>query len=391
MENNTVEIIGTTSQEEISKYNIPYPYKEFCQSYTISLVNDKPKIGQILKVYLKPEIKEWKYIFTQEQYKIFIEGSINIKIMFLENPQDKDIYSTEINKIISGFLPVQNELVDSLKPTLFIEEALVSPLTKNKFSLSLLIAMGIVVESENNYTKQHIKEPVKEYTKIIDTEENFKQAPDIKEETRYVNLDNIDLKDDVENEDPYEVDFKDEVENEDSSEVDFKDEVENEDSPKVDFKDEVENEDSPKVDFKDEVEYEDSPKVDFKDEVENEDSQDTDLKDGVVHEILEEINLDEVDENSQKVEFKDEIEDQNSQQTDFKGQLGYEPLQEVDSEQMKKNNNKASMEDKVEYEILEEEIFNDNNIQEGIDMEKLKQNSISIDVEYDMNSSQEEF
>ena len=32
MENKPIEILGITSEEEISKYNIQYPYKEFCKS-----------------------------------------------------------------------------------------------------------------------------------------------------------------------------------------------------------------------------------------------------------------------------------------------------------------------------------------------------------------------
>lgn len=83
MKNTPIEILGITSEEEISKYNIQYPYKEFCKSYTIRLTKSKPKIGQILKVFLKPKINEWKYIFTQGEFKIFIEGSIKIRILFL--------------------------------------------------------------------------------------------------------------------------------------------------------------------------------------------------------------------------------------------------------------------------------------------------------------------
>ncbi|EPS49260.1 hypothetical protein CFSAN002367_17643 [Clostridium botulinum CFSAN002367] len=70
MKNTPIEILGVTSEEKISKYNIQYPYKEFCKSYIISLTKNKPKIGQILKVFLKPKINEWKYIFTQGQFKI---------------------------------------------------------------------------------------------------------------------------------------------------------------------------------------------------------------------------------------------------------------------------------------------------------------------------------
>ncbi len=238
MENNPIEILGITSEEEISKYNIQYPYKEFCKSYTISLVNNKPKIRQILKVFLEPEIREWKYIFTQGQYKIFMEGCINIRVLFLENPYDENIYSTEINKIISGFLPVESDYTDNLKPTLFIEEAFIDSLNENKFSVSLLIAMGTI--SEKKYKNK----------KVIDKEENFQQEIDFKEEVQYENIEDVDFDEEVQYENIEDADFKEEVQYENMEDADFKEEVQYENIEGADFKEGVQYENIEDADLK---------------------------------------------------------------------------------------------------------------------------------------------
>ena len=318
MENTPIEILGITSEEEISKYNIQYPYKEFCKSYTISLVNNNPKIGQILKVFLEPKIREWKYIFTQGQYKIFMEGCINIRVLFLENPYDENIYSTEINKIISGFLPVESDYTDNLKPTLFIEEAFIASLNENKFSVSLLIGMGTILQMEN--------EDVKEYTEVLDLEDNFK------EEIEYDNMEEDNLKENTEYGHIQDVNFKEEIQYEEVEESNLKEEVQPEDTEGVNLKEEIEYEDIKDVDFREEVEYED-------------------IKDG-----------------------------------NFKGEVEYKNVEEIVSNNLGEINLVQSIYDLNLQEVnLEETDFNE------MDIEKLKENAINIDMEYDMNLNEKNF
>ncbi len=299
MKNNPIEIFGITSEEEISKYNIQYPYEEFCKSYTIKLAKGKPKIGQILKVFLEPKITEWKYIFTQGgQYKIFIEGAINIKVLFLENQYDENIYSTEISRIISGFLPVESDYTDSLKPTLFIEEAFITPLNGNKFSVSLLIAMGIILQIED--------ENVKEYTKVLDVENDFK------EELQYNN-------------------------SEDNSE-----EV-------LQYNNEEDN-------FKEELQYDNIEDYNPNEEME--------------YEHIEDAQYEEVKETN--LQYENE-ECKNTEASNLQNEVQHEDVENI------------KLKEKVEYDDIKDADFTE------IDMEKLRENSINIDVEYDMNLSKNDF
>ncbi|MCR1934029.1 hypothetical protein [Clostridium tepidum] len=284
MKNNPIKIFGITSEEEIVKYNIQYPYEEFCKSCTIKLAKNKPKIGQILEVYLKPKITEWKYIFTQGQYKIFIEGAINIKVLFLENSYDENIYSTEISRIVSGFLPLESDYTENLKPTLFIEEAFVKPLNGNKFSVSLLIAMGIILQTKD--------ENVKEYTKNLDIEDDFK------EELKYSN-----------------------VENNFEQELQYNNAEDN---------------------FKAELQYDNIKNYDSNKERENKHIEDAQYK--------------EVNEKS--------LQNENENCENMEG---------------------MNLENEVQYDDIKNANFSE------IDMEKLMENSINIDVEYDMNSSENDF
>ncbi len=337
MENKPIEILGITSEEEISKYNIQYPYKEFCKSYTISLVNNNLKIGQILKVFLEPKIREWKYIFTQGQYKIFIEGCINIRVLFLENPYDENIYSTEINKIISGFLPVESDYTDNLKPTLFIEEAFIDSLNENKFSVSLLIAMGTI--SEKKYKNK----------KVIDKEENFEQEIDLKEEVQYENIEDADLKEEVQYENIEDADLKEEVQYENIEDADLKEEVQYENIENEDSKEEVQYENIEDADLKEEVQYKNIEDEDFKEEVQYENIEDIDLKEEVQYENIE------------------QAEDKNLEETDSLKSL-LKGLYNISS---KESN-------------LKETDFSE------LDMKKLKENSVDINVEYDMNWQDED-
>ncbi|MHB7996604.1 RNA polymerase subunit sigma [Clostridium botulinum] len=332
MKNTPIEILGITSEEEISKYNIQYPYKEFCKSYTIRLTKSKPKIGQILKVFLKPKINEWKYIFTQGEFKIFIEGSIKIRILFLENPYDQDIYSTEINKIISGFLPVESSCMDNLKPTLFIEEAFIDSLNENKFSVSLLIAMGTISEEKCKNKK------------VIDKEKNFEQQIDFKEEVQYENIEDAD--------------FKEEVQYGDIEDEDFKEEVQYENIEDADFEEEVQYENIEDVDFKEEVQYENIEDVDSKEEVKYENIEDEDLKEEVQYKNIEDIDLKE----EAQYENIEEAEDKNLEGADLLKIL-LKDLYNISSKEVN----------------LKETDFSE------LDMKKLKENSVDINVEYDMN------
>ncbi|RUT61907.1 RNA polymerase subunit sigma, partial [Clostridium botulinum] len=306
MKNTPIEILGVTSEEEISKYNIQYPYKEFCKSYIISLTKNKPKIGQILKVFLKPKINEWKYIFTQGQFKIFIEGSIKIRILFLENQSDQDIYSTEINKIISGFLPVESGCMDNLKPTLFIEEAFIDALNENKFSVSLLIAIGTISEE-----KCKNKE-------VIDKEENFEQDGDFKEEVQYENIEDSDLKEEAQYKDIEDGDLKEEAQYKDIEDGDFQEEIQYRDIQDASFKEEVEYENIEDTDLKEEVQYENIEDTDLKEEVQYENIEDTDLKEEVQYENIEDTDL------------KEEVQYENIEDTDLKEEVQYENIEDGD-------------------------------------------------------------
>ncbi|NFV11531.1 hypothetical protein FDG09_00945 [Clostridium sporogenes] len=298
MKNNPIEIVGITSEEEISKYNIQYPYEEFCKSYTIKLTKSKPKIGQILKVSLEPKISEWKYIFTQGQYKIFIEGVINIKVLFLENPYDENIYSTEISRIISGFLTVESDYTDSLKPTLFIEEAFITPLNGNKFSVSLLIAMGIILQIED--------ENVKEYTKVLDVEDDFK------EELQYNNEED---------------NFKEESQY--NNEEDNSEEV---------------------------LQYENIEDYNTNEEME--------------YEHIEDAQYEEVKETN--LQYENE-EYKNTEASNLQNDVQHEDVENI------------KLKEEVEHDDIKDADFSE------ADMEKLRENSINIDVEYDMNLSKNDF
>ena len=359
MENKPIEILGITSEEEISKYNIQYPYKEFCKSYTISLVNNNPRIGQILKVFLEPKIREWKYIFTQGQYKIFMEGCINIRVLFLENPYDENIYSTEINKIISGFLPVESDYTDSLKPTLFIEEAFIAPLNENKFSVSLLIGMGTILQMEN--------EDVKEYTEVLEVEDNFK------EEIEYDNMEEVDLKEDIEYGYIQDVNFKEEIQYEEVEDINLKEEV---------------HEEVGDADLKEKEQYEEAKKLNLKEEVQYEEVEDTNLKEEVQYEEVEESNLKEKAqaEGTQGVNLKEEIEYEDIKDGNFKGNIEYKNVEEIVNNNLDEINLAQSIYDLNLQEVnLEETDFNE------MDIEKLKENAINIDMEYDMNLNEKNF
>ncbi|NFG91358.1 RNA polymerase subunit sigma, partial [Clostridium botulinum] len=317
MKNTPIEILGITSEEEISKYNIQYPYKEFCKSYTIRLTKSKPKIGQILKVFLKPKINEWKYIFTQGEFKIFIEGSIKIRILFLENQRDQDIYSTEINKIISGFLPVESSCMDNLKPTLFIEEAFIDSLNENKFSVSLLIAMGTISEEKCKNKK------------VIDKEENFEQDEDLKEEVQYENIEDEDLKEEVQYENIEDEDLKEEAQYKDIEDGDFQEEIQYRDIQDASFKEEVQYENIEDEDLKEEVQYENIEDEDLKEEVQYENIEDTDLKEEVQYENIEDGDL------------KEEVQYENIEDTDLKEEVQYENIEDGD------------LKEEVQYENIE--------------------------------------
>ncbi|ENK1242090.1 hypothetical protein K8O96_16985 [Clostridium sporogenes] len=311
MKNNPIEIVGITSEEEISKYNIQYPYEEFCKSYTIKLTKSKPKIGQILKVSLEPKISEWKYIFTQGQYKIFIEGVINIKVLFLENPYDENIYSTEISRIISGFLTVESDYTDSLKPTLFIEEAFITPLNGNKFSVSLLIAMGIILQIED--------ENVKEYTKVLDVEDDFK------EELQYNN-----------------------------SEDNFKGELQY--NNEEDNSGEVLQYDNEEDNFKEELQYDNIEYYNPNEEME--------------YEHIEDAQYEEVKETN--LQYENE-EYKNTEASNLQNDVQHEDVENI------------KLKEEVEHDDIKDADFSE------ADMEKLRENSINIDVEYDMNLSKNDF
>ncbi|HIG0359940.1 RNA polymerase subunit sigma [Clostridium sporogenes] len=400
MENKPIEILGITSEEEISKYNIQYPYKEFCKSYTISLVNNNPRIGQILKVFLEPKIREWKYIFTQGQYKIFMEGCINIRVLFLENPYDENIYSTEINKIISGFLPVESDYTDSLKPTLFIEEAFIAPLNENKFSVSLLIGMGTILQMEN--------EDVKEYTEVLEVEDNFK------EEIEYDNMEEVDLKEDIEYGYIQDVNFKEEIQYEEVEDINLKEEVHEEvgdadlkekeqyeEAKKSNLKEEVQYEEVEDINLKEEVheevgdtdlkekeQYEEAKKLNLKEEVQYEEVEDTNLKEEVQYEEVEESNLKEKAqaEGTQGVNLKEEIEYEDIKDGNFKGNIEYKNVEEIVNNNLDEINLAQSIYDLNLQEVnLEETDFNE------MDIEKLKENAINIDMEYDMNLNEKNF
>ncbi|NFP52743.1 RNA polymerase subunit sigma [Clostridium botulinum] len=362
MKNTPIEILGITSEEEISKYNIQYPYKEFCKSYTIRLTKSKPKIGQILKVFLKPKINEWKYIFTQGEFKIFIEGSIKIRILFLENQSDQDIYSTEINKIISGFLPVESDCMDNLKPTLFIEEAFIDALNENKFSVSLLIAIGTISEE-----KCKNKE-------VIDKEENFEQDRDFKEEVQYENIEDGDLKEEAQYKDIEDDDLKEEAQYKDIEDGDLKEEAQYKDIEDADFEEEVQYRDIQDASFKEEVQYENIEDTDLKEEVQYENIEDGDLKEEVQYE------------NIKDVDFKEEVQYGDTKDRDFKEKGQYENTERVENKNIEERDFSKDI-----YKINLQEINLEGNDFNEIDMEKLKENSINIDVEYDMNSKENDF
>ncbi|KRU24583.1 hypothetical protein WG71_34020 [Clostridium sporogenes] len=386
MKNTPIEILGITSEEEISKYNIQYPYKEFCKSYTIRLTKSKPKIGQILKVFLKPKINEWKYIFTQGEFKIFIEGSIKIRILFLENQRDQDIYSTEINKIISGFLPVESRCMDNLKPTLFIEEAFIDSLNENKFSVSLLIAMGTISEEKCKNKK------------VIDKEENFEQDEDLKEEVKYENIEDEDLKEEVQYENIEDTDLKEEVQYENIEDEDLKEEVQYENIEDTDLKEEVQYENIEDGDFKEEVQYEIVKDVDFKEEVQYGDIEDADLKEENIKDVdfKEEVQYGDIKdadlkeevqyENIKDVDFKEEVQYGDTKDRDFKEKGQYENTERVENKNIEERDFSKDI-----YKINLQEINLEGNDFNEIDMEKLKKNSINIDVEYDMNSKENDF
>ncbi|MCS4439942.1 RNA polymerase subunit sigma [Clostridium botulinum] len=402
MKNTPIEILGITSEEEISKYNIQYPYKEFCKSYTIRLTKSKPKIGQILKVFLKPKINEWKYIFTQGEFKIFIEGSIKIRILFLENPYDQDIYSTEINKIISGFLPVESSCMDNLKPTLFIEEAFIDSLNENKFSVSLLIAMGTISEEKCKNKK------------VIDKEKNFEQQIDFKEEVQYENIEDADFKEEVQYENIEDADFEEEVQYENIEDVDFNEEVQYENIEDVDSNEEVQYENIEDVDLKEEVQYRDIEDASFKEEAQYKNIEDVDFNEEVQHENIEDIDFNEEAEyeNIEDVDSKEEVEYENIEDVDSKEEVKYENIEDEDlkEEVQYKNIEDIDLKEEAQYENIEEaedknlegadllkillkDLYNisskEVNLKETdfseLDMKKLKENSVDINVEYDMN------
>ncbi|MCS4513630.1 RNA polymerase subunit sigma [Clostridium botulinum] len=388
MKNTPIEILGITSEEEISKYNIQYPYKEFCKSYTIRLTKSKPKIGQILKVFLKPKINEWKYIFTQGEFKIFIEGSIKIRILFLENPYDQDIYSTEINKIISGFLPVESSCMDNLKPTLFIEEAFIDSLNENKFSVSLLIAMGTISEEKCKNKK------------VIDKEKNFEQQIDFKEEVQYENIEDADFKEEVQYENIEDVDFNEEVQYENIEDVDSNEEVQYENIEDVDLKEEVQYRDIEDASFKEEAQYKNIEDVDFNEEVQHENIEDIDFNEEAEYENIEDVDSkEEVEyENIEDVDSKEEVEYENIEDEDFKEEVQYKNIEDIDLKEEAQYENIEEAEDKnLEgadlLKILLKDLYNisskEVNLKETdfseLDMKKLKENSVDINVEYDMN------
>jgi len=397
MENTPIEILGITSEEEISKYNIQYPYKEFCKSYTISLVNNDPKIGQILKVFLEPKIREWKYIFTQGQYKIFMEGCINIRVLFLENPYDENIYSTEINKIISGFLPVESDYTDNLKPTLFIEEAFIDPLNENKFSVSLLIGMGTILQMEN--------EDVKEYTEVLDVEDNFKEEieydnmeeDNLKEDTEYGHIQDVDFKEEIQYEEVEDTNLKEEVQYEEVEDINLKEEVQYEEVEDTNLKEETQYEEVEDTNLKEETQYEEVEDTNLKEEAQYEEIEDTNLKEEIQYEEVEESNLKEEVQpgDIEGVNLKEEIEYEDIKDVDFREEVEYEDIKD------------GNFKEEVEYKNAEEIVSNnlaqsiyDLNLQEvnleetdlnEMDIEKLKENAINIDMEYDMNLNEKNF
>ncbi|OSB02287.1 RNA polymerase subunit sigma [Clostridium botulinum] len=388
MKNTPIEILGITSEEEISKYNIQYPYKEFCKSYTIRLTKSKPKIGQILKVFLKPKINEWKYIFTQGEFKIFIEGSIKIRILFLENPYDQDIYSTEINKIISGFLPVESSCMDNLKPTLFIEEAFIDSLNENKFSVSLLIAMGTISEEKCKNKK------------VIDKEKNFEQQIDFKEEVQYENIEDADFEEEVQYENIEDADFKEEVQYENIEDVDSNEEVQYENIEDVDFNEEVQYRDIEDASFKEEAQYKNIEDVDFNEEVQHENIEDIDFNEEAEYENIEDVDSkEEVEyENIEDVDSKEEVKYENIEDEDLKEEVQYKNIEDIDLKEEAQYENIEEAEDKnLEgadlLKILLKDLYNisskEVNLKETdfseLDMKKLKENSVDINVEYDMN------
>lgn len=374
MENKPIEILGITSEEEISKYNIQYPYKEFCKSYTISLLNNNPKIGQILKVFLEPKIREWKYIFTQGKYKIFMEGCINIRVLFLENPYDEDIYSTEINKIISGFLPVESDYTDNLKPTLFIEEAFIAPLNENKFSVSLLIGMGTILQIEN--------EDVKEYTEVVDVEDNFK------EEIEYDNMEEYNLKEDTEYGYIQDVNFKEEIQYEEVEDTNLKEEVQYEEVEDTNLEEEAQYEEAEESNLKEEAQYEEVEDANLKEEAQYEEVKESNLKEEVQPEDTEGVNLkEEIEyEDIKDVDFREEVECEDIKDGNFKEKVEYKNVEEIVSNNLDEINLAKSIYELNLQEVnLKETDFNE------MDIEKLKENAINIDMEYDMNLNEKNF
>lgn len=185
-----MEIVGLTSQNDLIKYNIKYPSKETCKSFDIKF-NQALNIQSISKIIIKPKVDNWKYVNSMTGIKIFLSGYFKIKIFFKQY-DNNSMYSTKIKKGYSDIIPISNIDVDSIKPSLFLEDTIVSIPDNNKICLSLLILNCITSKTANLNTKNEINSI--ENT-LIKPEYTFQQikpdAAKIECDLSTLNLDNI--------------------------------------------------------------------------------------------------------------------------------------------------------------------------------------------------------
>lgn len=202
-----MHIEGITSQDEISKYELSYPRKEIYLNFQFKIPEEYDDIEKIEKVILKHSVLESKRINTQGQDKVFLNGLIDIEIIYISSKDEKR-YSSNTSKSFTSFIPidvaegfegtvegVEGDGASKKEVIIFVEDVLANKINHREISVSLLILAGILVEKVKEEKNRDI--PLKimeeETDKILKSIENKSK---IKEENIKINdnkSENIDI------------------------------------------------------------------------------------------------------------------------------------------------------------------------------------------------------
>lgn len=150
MTTNHIDICGITPRCNLPKCSCKYPCKELCETHKFCIPICKPDIENILQLFIDTSIKKSNILDTPMGKKFVIYGNIHTKILYVANTSCQSVHSAHFDIPFCTFIMIGNITREITDVCLFIEDAFITQLDSENFSVSMLVLVYPLLKKKDH-------------------------------------------------------------------------------------------------------------------------------------------------------------------------------------------------------------------------------------------------